>query len=148
MRITPSYLNYTGGGLQIDGSAVTAGTLSLSGEALSNTLIGGSQDDTISGFGGNDVLKGGGGNETLIGGSGSDSFVFASNFGNDTVTDFDGGTGGDRLQFAGGLFADEADVFAHAVDTADGLVISHGTDTVTLVGVHLPQYHAGDFLVV
>ena len=65
VRITPSYLNYTGGGLQIEWVGRHGGDLELSGEASSNTLIGGSQDDTISGSGGNDVLKGGGGNDTL-----------------------------------------------------------------------------------
>ena len=56
--------------------------LTLTGNELANTVVGGVGIDT---------LDGGGGNDTLGGGAGNDVFKFLSGFGQDTITDFAAG---------------------------------------------------------
>ena len=62
----------------IDASKTSKG-IYIVGNNLSNSIKGGS---------GKDILGGVGGNDTLIGGAGSDTFAFASNEGNDVITDY------------------------------------------------------------
>jgi len=94
-----------------------AGALQGTGNNLDNTIIGNTAANTLLGLAGNDSLDGGGGNDTMNGGAGVDTmtggagvdrFVFGSNIaeiGNnslfrETITDFVGGTAGDRLDFS------------------------------------------------
>ncbi len=67
----------------------------------------------------------------LTGGDGADTFVFADNWGNDTITDFVRGE--DQLDFtdAGLTFANFTKELSHGGD----MVISYGGDSVTLLGV-------------
>lgn len=58
-------------------------------------LDGGAGNDTINGNGGNDTIIGGTDNDVLTGGEGFDTFVYAAGDGNDTITDFNTGTGQD-----------------------------------------------------
>ncbi|MBW8882577.1 MAG: hypothetical protein JF615_14485 [Asticcacaulis sp.] len=53
-------------------------------------MSGGGNDtaNTLIGNGGNNILSGRGGNDSLTGGLGADQFVFGTNSGSDTVTDF------------------------------------------------------------
>ncbi|NEQ53047.1 MAG: hypothetical protein F6K11_23395 [Leptolyngbya sp. SIO3F4] len=51
-------------------------------------LLGGNGDDVLDGGRGHDILVGGNGDDTLIGGAGQDTFVFNSDQGIDTITDF------------------------------------------------------------
>ena len=51
-------------------------------------LTGSKGNDSLSGNSGNDTLTGGKGNDTMTGGADSDTFVFASNDGNDVITDY------------------------------------------------------------
>ena len=69
------------------------------GNALANTLTGGSGNDVLYGMDGNDTLNGGAGNDTLEGGDGAD--ILKGGAGNDNLT---GGAGNDRLE--GGQGAD------------------------------------------
>ncbi|CAH6635673.1 peroxidase family protein [Pseudocitrobacter vendiensis] len=69
------------------------------GNALVNTINGGSGNDVLYGMGGNDTLNGGAGNDTLEGGDGAD--ILKGGAGHDNLT---GGAGNDRLE--GGLGAD------------------------------------------
>lgn len=80
----------------------------ITGDANSNTLIGGIGDDDISGLAGNDRLYGRAGNDTLDGGSGNDwlygeegddSFVFAPGSDYTYVADFEDGM--DRISVSG-----------------------------------------------
>jgi Ca2+-binding RTX toxin-like protein len=67
--------------------------LSLTGNELANTVIGGAGNDTIEGGGdGEDRLNGGAGNDTITGGIGNDRL--SGGDGDDTMT---GGIGNDRL---------------------------------------------------
>lgn len=52
-------------------------------------ILGGSGADQLFGESGNDTLEGAGGNDALYGGLGADTFVFAQQFGQDTVYGFD-----------------------------------------------------------
>lgn len=63
------------------------------GNAIANTLTGGSGNDALYGMGGNDQLNGGAGNDTLDGGDGADNLQGGA--GNDKLT---GGAGNDRLE--------------------------------------------------
>jgi hypothetical protein len=58
-----------------------------------DSIDGGAGNDSINGNGGNDTLIGGTGNDTLTGGEGFDRFIYRAGDGNDTITDFNTGTG-------------------------------------------------------
>ena len=110
---------------------------SLQGGAGNDRLEGWRGADTLDGGDGNDVLNGGTGDDTLTGGAGDDTFIIAPGAGSDTITDF--GTGTDRLQFEGGLFANLEAVQASANETADGnlTIRLSATEILTLQGASL-----------
>jgi hypothetical protein len=144
-----------------------------------DNLVGGPGDDTIEGLGGNDHLDGQAGADTLLGGAGSDSFVnsagndtmtggtesdtytfsspdspITTQTGSPTITDFQAGTGGDKVVFdhyadlgpaptsGQGVFIFD-DIYQHLVDVAggtqltlDGLGANHDiTQTFTFDGI-------------
>ena len=85
---------------KIDASKVTKGATVI-GNALANTITGGSGVDYLDGQGGNDkliggagndLLTGGKGNDTLTGGAGKDIFYYNSGDGNDVIIDYSGDT--------------------------------------------------------
>src|SRR5262245_4557872 len=90
------------------------------GNALDNTIVGGTGGDTLNGNAGNDTLIGNAGNDTLNGGDGLDALY--GGVGNDTLN---GNAGDDTLN--GG---DGNDVLAGGAG-ADALVGAAGTDTAT-----------------
>ncbi|MBA5249367.1 MAG: type I secretion C-terminal target domain-containing protein, partial [Gammaproteobacteria bacterium] len=77
-----------------------SGADTLTGDGANENIFGEGGNDTLTGGGGNDTLIGGSGNDTLTGGVGSDTFDYnATTDGNDTITDFTIGSGGDKLDF-------------------------------------------------
>jgi Ca2+-binding RTX toxin-like protein len=78
-----------------------AGTVSGTGNSLSNNLTGNSGANTLKGEGANDVLNGNGDKDILWGGAGNDTFLFdaASEANGDTVSDFVHGV--DRINLKG-----------------------------------------------
>ena len=83
-------VNYSlSAGSEIEFLRANAGAtgLSLTGNALANTVMGGT---------GNDTLDGGAGNDTLFGGTGNDVFKFLAGFGQDTISDFTAGPVGSQ----------------------------------------------------
>ena len=100
-----------------------------SGTPGGDILVTGDGNDLLLGRGGNDTLIGSAGNDTLTGGEGDDVFIIGPGAGSDTITDF--GTGTDRLQFEGGLFANLEAVQAAASET-DGDLTIRLSDTETL----------------
>ncbi|MEM9063056.1 MAG: hypothetical protein AAGD13_21550, partial [Pseudomonadota bacterium] len=88
------------------GSMSGSGDISLTGNALANTLAGNGGDNDLLGLAGADRLRGGAGNDTLEGGLGNDIlegqggsnlFVFGAGSGDDLVLDWQ--TGIDLLDF-------------------------------------------------
>lgn len=101
--------------------------------------VGSAQDDVLRGNEVANRLTGGGGDDTLTGAGGADVFVFADGWGSDVVTDFQ--RGADLLDFtATGLVMGDLDITTQP----DGLLISHGTDSLLLTGVD--SVDASDFL--
>ena len=117
------------------------------GNALDNSIVGGTGKDTLYGkdgddyinggdgndklYGqaGNDTLWGGAGNDTLTGGDGADVFLYADGEGNDMISDFDGD---DLLQISGAFttfysLTDNSIVFK----TANGSVALKNFTTTT-----------------
>ncbi len=102
---------------------------SVLGGGGNDTLWGGQGADTLSGGDGSDVLLGGAGNDTLTGGAGSDVFLFASNSGQDSISDF---VTGDKVRLLGGTGSG-----AVVTQTANDTVLTWGGIQVTLAGVKL-----------
>jgi Ca2+-binding RTX toxin-like protein len=127
------------------------------GDAGNDTVIGGEGNDYLSAGAGDDNLTGGNGNDTLFAGAGSDYlqgdagddfFVFEANFGASLIIDFETGTPAhhDIIQFKGGVFADFADVVAHAQQQATNVIITANSgETLTLANVTLASLVVDDF---
>jgi Ca2+-binding RTX toxin-like protein len=110
-------------------------------------IRGSSGNDTIGGTAWNDTIAGGAGNDTMSGGAGSDTFLFRTNLGQDTVTDFTAGT--DALEFRDGIFADAAAALAAASSSgSDTLITIDANNTVLLKNVSLASLHETDFHIV
>ena len=135
-----------------------AGDFTSTGDALNNTLIGGSGHDTLigkagddlvdgrsgndylRGYAGDDTIVGGLGNDNMDGGTGNDTFVFGADFGNDTIKRFDAkATGGQDLLDISNLGI-TADNFTESVQitTASNstLVTIRDDGTILLEGVN------------
>ena len=109
-------------------------------------IRGTSGNDVLSGTNGNDTLFGDAGNDTITTGAGNDIIVFKSNFGMDTITDFQAGAGsGDTLAFDNSLFTDFEAVLAAAAQVGNDTVISFDAESsVTLKNVALMSLHQDD----
>lgn len=94
-----------------------------------------------------DRLAGSAANNVLTGGAGGDTFLLAAGFGQDVITDFDGGgaEARDVISFRAGVFADFTDLMKNAVQQGNDVVISSGSNTLTLQGVQRSALHANDF---
>lgn len=92
------------------------------------------------------TLKGTPGDDTFIGGGKSDTFVFAPNFGNDTIKDFKAsGPSHDVVQFSKSMFDNFADVLSHATQSGQDVVISLDHDTLTLKNTKISALDKSDF---
>lgn len=121
----------------------------LFGGADDDNLIGGAGDDRLFGQGGADWLEGGEGNDVLLGEDGSDVFVFAGNFGSDTILDFDASLTGDRIDLAGVAgVADFADLLTnHTVELDGNVMLLFGNGAmISLHGVALADLSADNFM--
>jgi hypothetical protein len=97
----------------------------------------------LTGGSGDDVLFGRAG-DALVGGAGHDKFVFDVGFGRESVQDFDPAS--DTISFDHTLFSSSTDVLAHATQSGTSVLISHGSDILTLQNTSLSALHASDFL--
>ena len=134
----------------------------LFGEEANDSLYGGYGDDYLSGGDGNDVIWGEAGNDQIDAGAGSDFVVLGA--GDD---EFILGLGDDRVRFDYGNgidvirdFGNGSDIIdftatdmtrsvlqANTVDTAAGALMTLGSGSILLEGLHLPQIDwAGDFV--
>ncbi|MFD3191801.1 M10 family metallopeptidase C-terminal domain-containing protein [Sedimentitalea sp. HM32M-2] len=88
-----------------------------------------------------DVLIGNGADNTLTGGDGADVFKFDRSWGGDVVTDFE--QGADRIDLTG-LGISYADLTIE--DNAGGALLTHGSDSILLVGTAMADLGQTDFL--
>jgi Ca2+-binding RTX toxin-like protein len=143
-----------------------SGNDTLLGEGGNDSLFGGDQHDRLLGGEGNDTLVGGSGDDVMLGGSGfdhfygeagndtltgdfnADTFFFADGFGDDIVTDFDANNDNERIDLHSVTnIVDFADLMAnHAAQSGNRVVISDGSDSITLLGVQLADLDAIDFI--
>lgn len=92
------------------------------------------------------TLKGTSADDTFIGNGHPDTFVFAPNFGNDTIKDFRaGGPSHDVVQFSKSMFDNFADVLSHATQSGQDVVIASGHDTLTLKDTKIGALDKSDF---
>jgi hypothetical protein len=89
-----------------------------------NMLFGDDGNDRISGGSGSDIIAGGSGNDVLNGGGGSDLFTFGENWGDDVVSQINGGS--IALWFA----EDESAITAEELD--GNVIFRSATSSVTV----------------
>jgi Ca2+-binding RTX toxin-like protein len=102
----------------IDNVIGTSGNDTLTGNALSNTLVGGPGNDTILGNGADDGLSGGPGNDTLNGGDGVDTVGY-------------GGTVAVKVSLATTAAQNTVGAGTDTISNVENLVGSNGNDTLT-----------------
>lgn len=86
------------------------------------------------------------GDDILTGKGGADTFVFAANFGHDTITNFTAqGAGHDTIDLSHSVFDTFASVLSHASQDGQNVVISAGSDTLTLKNMKLGALNSHDF---
>jgi Ca2+-binding RTX toxin-like protein len=128
-----------------DDAAIKART--LAGTEGADYLDGYEGNDSIASLGGNDAVYGGAGNDTLeggadndwlAGGAGNDVYLFASGFGQDTISNYGAFSGSaDAIQFGAGIAVADVKVARQGHD----LVISvNGTPDMLTVTDH---FYAG-----
>ena len=145
---------------RLDAIRVNKLNVSLYGGGGNDTLYGGAKNDIIwgqdghdvlLGAGGNDVLRGGNGNDlingasgndTLNGGAGRDTFILKSNFGTDTIIDFEDSQ--DRLSLVGGLSYGQLSIEQQGSDTAIALA-TNGEVLAILSDLNASLIDAVDF---
>jgi VCBS repeat-containing protein len=108
------------------------------------TVLDGSADDmtVVAGPGNHQILVGGAG-DTLVGGSGKDTFMFAPDFGNETIARFHAN---DVIDLPESLFSSFAAVRADIEAAGNSAVIAlDANDAITLGGFPAAQLHAHNF---
>ena len=117
------------------------------GSELGDQLLGDNSANRLDGGGGNDQLVGRGGNDVLIGGTGRDNFIFGADFGDDEIIDFDAGSGGDVLTFAGLGVSSFSDLSSYYIELGAGTTFSFGSEeTLLLANVAFSTLDAGNFM--
>jgi Ca2+-binding RTX toxin-like protein len=114
----------------------------LIGEKGDDTLYGGQGNDILLGGQGNDFLSGDLGDDTLVGDVGSDRFLLSTNFGIDTIDDFE--VGQDLLVLGNGLSFSQ---LAISQDSGATLIrfAQTGEILASLSGVSASSISAGSF---
>jgi Ca2+-binding RTX toxin-like protein len=124
-----------------------AGDNTIWGTAAANVIDGEAGADTLFGYEGGDTLIGGAGADELSGGIGDDTFVFRSNFGQDTIVDFQAGASSlDVIEFENALFGSFAEVLAASTQVGSDTLVTYDVDNfITLSNVALTSLHQDDF---
>ena len=113
-------------------SALSDTVHTFSAQQIDSTgrVVATSLNKAILGSTGSDTLKSTTGDDFFVGNGGSDTFVFADNFGNDTIKDFEAdyavGWRHDTIEFSKSVFDDFASMHSHASQVGQDVVISTG----------------------
>lgn len=125
-------------GAELVDAAGGAGTPAvLRGDNGNDTLLGATGNDLLLGGQGNDIIAGQAGNDQLVGGPGSDTFVVGQ--GADLVVDFQPNV--DTLSLANGTAPSTVQVST----TENGIVLTAGDATITLMGVDTEPANVSDW---
>jgi len=125
--------------LRIYGTGINGTRLTGVGNTLANTLAGDANNQVFIGLGGADTLTGGGGN---------DEFVVAPGSGQDVITDFSVGAGGDKVRIEVPGFFDLATIKAQMTQVgADVLLDLTNGDSVLFRNTSLEAFTADNFRV-
>ncbi len=132
-------------------SALSDTVHTFSAQQIDSTgrVVATSSDKAILGSTRSDTLTSTTGDDLLVGNGGSDTFVFADNFGNDTIKDFEAeyavGWRHDTIQFSKSVFDDFASMQSHASQVGQDVVISTGSNSLTLKNATLSGLDHYDF---
>ena len=141
--------DYLNGGVDNDIIGGGDGNDTVIGDAGDDYLSAGAGDDVLGGGPGKDTLFAGGGSDYLVGGDGDDHFIFDGGFQSSLIIDFTPGpglSGHDTIQFSTAVFANYADMMAHAQQVATNVVITDASgNTLLLASVNLSSLVADDF---
>ncbi|WP_156944260.1 Ig-like domain-containing protein [Bradyrhizobium sp. Ec3.3] len=119
------------------------------GDKYNSPATGNDLDNIIVGNAGNNMIDGGKGNDVLTGGGGSDTFVIRAGNGNDIITDFQTGAGGDVLQINGTSFKTIADVTAAMQQVGSDVVLSLGNgEKLTLENTAIQNFTSANINIV
>jgi len=117
---------------------------------LGNDLLdGGAGDDTLLGGPGRDTLHGGTDNDVLTGGPEGDDFIFAADFGTDTITDFSPGEPAERIDLVAiASIVDYQDLsMNHLSEQGEDVLIDAGDgNTILIENVSIAALGEEDFL--
>ena len=116
------------------------------GTAGAEYLVGNRGDNDIRGNGGRDALEGRKGDDRLFGGAQSDVFTFRSGDGHDKVMNFENGVDFlivDDWSRIGGYQG----ALAHATERDGNLIITAGSDQLTLIGMTKAELDPSDFVI-
>jgi Ca2+-binding RTX toxin-like protein len=126
--------------LMLLGNANIDGT----GSGGANTIRGNIGNNTLNGQAGADHLFGGKGNDKLLGGADADTFHFSTGDGKDKVMDMV--QGADKIDVSGwDAIGNFAQLKAHAADQGADVLITDGSDSLLIVGLHKADLKAVDF---
>jgi len=136
-------------GVTVNLLAGTASGHQAHGDRLINieNVEGSNHADTLIGDHGSNILTGLAGNDTLTGNNGRDIFVFADDFGQDTITDM--GVNVDDIMINLTAITDYNDlVNNHLNQSGSNSIITDGVNTITIQNVLNNQLDADDFIFV
>ncbi|HEX8663226.1 MAG TPA: calcium-binding protein [Beijerinckiaceae bacterium] len=141
--------DYLNGGVENDIIGGGDGNDTVIGDVGDDYLSAGPGDDVLGGGPGKDTLFAGSGSDYLVGGDGDDHFIFDGGFQTSQIIDFTPGpglSGHDTIQFSTAVFANYADMMAHAAQVATNVVITDRSgNTLLLASVNLSSLVADDF---
>jgi Ca2+-binding RTX toxin-like protein len=127
------------------------GVSRVRGSDFNDFLFGNNGNNFIEGQSGSDRIEGRGGNDTLTGDAagappGNDVFVFNAGFGVDVITDFTAGS--DKIEFDDAIFANFGAVQAAMTQVGSDVLITSGSNSITIKSVAMGSLVSSDFLFV